>query len=104
MHGRVAYLAIAVGSLDFAYAGGVTGLVARGESRSWLGLVAVVVFAAGAATWSNAVVIWRLPRNAERAAGTLPTTLARPHVPLSFPAKARAPLHRSADLLARDDR
>lgn len=104
MHRRLAFAGVALGVFDFAWAAAVAVLIARGDVHAWLCWGGPVSIGAGLLAWCDAARLWRLAQNAERAAGTTPTTLTRPHVPLSFPAKARAPFHRSADLLARDDR
>lgn len=103
MHQRLAFAGVALAVFDFAWATAVALLIARGDVHAWLGWAVPVSIGAGLLAWSDATRLRRLAHNAQRAAGTTPTTLAHPHAPFSLQAPARDRLHRPGDLLSRSD-
>ncbi len=104
MNRRLAVFAVVLSAFDIAWGAAVAVLVNRGIVHAWLGLAVPISIAAGLFAWRDAAAFRRRARNGEKATGTVPTALARPHAPSSLPAPARDPLHRSIDLLARADR
>ena len=104
MSAGLAAIGFILGGLDLGWAAFLVMQIAAGAASPWLAWIVPLPIAVGLFIWSELALRWRADRNSERAAGALPTTLARPHAPLSLQAPARDRLHRSADLLARDDR
>ncbi|MCJ2143693.1 hypothetical protein [Methylobacterium sp. E-066] len=104
MSAGLAAIGFVLGALDLGWAVLLVVQIATGTASAWLAWIVPLPIAVGLFIWSDLALRWHADRNSERAAGMLPTTLACPHAPNSFPAPARDHLHRSADLLARDDR
>ena len=104
MSAPIAAIGLILGALDLGWAVFLVAQIAAGTASAWLAWIVPLLIAVGLFIWADVAQRRRSARNSERVAGAAPTTLARPHAPLSLAAPARDRLHRPVDLLARDDR
>ena len=103
MSAGLAAIGFILGALDLGWAVFLVAQIAAGTAAPWLAWIVPLPIVVGLFIWLDLALRWQSDRNSERAAGTAPTTLARPHAPNSFPAPARDHFHLSPDLLSRSD-